>query len=186
MKRMNGSKKIAALLALCCAGSVAAGATLLGGNTAFAAETKQLTMGDLPYYTWYGKYEGHSINNMKVKLMYTDSSARYFDSTKSDYNLKDFTEKSSDTALKLDGFTVANWKYEFPSGGGSVVAYVEAETAGTIAWDYTAAASFDGWIDWNSLYAVYKYDAASKAVTQVTKAYHADTTKADIVKGVSV
>lgn len=186
MKRMNGSKKIAVLLALCCAGSAAAGATLLGGNTAFAAETKQLTMGDLPYYTWYGKYEGHSINNMKVKLMYTDSSARYFDSTKSDYNLKDFTEKSSDTALKLDGFTVANWKYEFPSGGGSVVAYVEAEAAGTIAWDYTAAASFDGWIDWNSLYAVYKYDAASKAVTQVTKAYHADTTKADIVKGVSV
>ena len=121
MKRMNGSKKIAALLALCCAGSAAAGATLLGGNTAFAAETKQLTMGDLPYYTWYGKYEGHSINNMKVKLMYTDSSARYFDSTKSDYNLKDFTEKSSDTALKLDGFTVANWKYEFPSGGGSRV-----------------------------------------------------------------
>lgn len=186
MKRMNGSKKIAALLALCCAGSAAAGATLLGGNTAFAAETKQLTMGDLPYYTWYGKYEGHSINNMKVKLMYTDSSARYFDSTKSDYNLKDFTEKSSDTALKLDGFTVANWKYEFPSGGGSVVAYVEAEAAGTIAWDYTAADSFGGWIDWNSLYAVYKYDAASKAVTQVTKAYHADTTKADIVKGVSV
>ena len=38
MKRMNGSKKIAALLALCCAGSAAAGATLLGGNTAFAAE----------------------------------------------------------------------------------------------------------------------------------------------------
>ena len=105
----NRNKKLAALLALCCTGSAAAGASLLEGSAASAAETKQLTMGDLPYYTWYSEYKGHSINNMKVKLMYTDSSALFFDATKSDYNLKDFSAKVSDNALSLNGFTVENW-----------------------------------------------------------------------------
>lgn len=186
----NRNKKLAALLALCCTGSAAAGASLLGGSAASAAETKQLTMGDLPYYTWYSEYKGHSINNMKVKLMYTDSSALFFDATKSDYNLKDFSAKVSDNALSLNGFTVENWQYKFPAAGGSVVTYVEAEAAGTIAWDYTAA-NFGGYIDWNSLFAVYKYEAATKSVTQLAKLFHiADgaeaTIKAEVNKGLSV
>ena len=181
------NKKLAALLAVCCAGSAAAGAGLIGGAYSASAETKTLTMGDLPYYTWYSEYKGHSINNMKVKLMYTNSDARYFDPNASGYNLKDFTAKVNDNELSLDGFTVANWAWHFPSDGGSIVAYVEAEAAGTIAWDYSSVTDFKGYIDWNSLYAVYKYEAATSTVSTIEKKYHdADAVTAAIPAGVSV
>lgn len=186
--KLRHSKLVVAILALVC--SVTA---VFGTLSVAAAEepvipvVEQCTMGDLPYFTWKGEYKGYDLGRSKVKLMYTDSTAKYFNKDVEGYNLKDFAEKVNDNKLKLDGFTVENWKYEFPETGGSVVAVVESKVDGTIYWDYTGV-TLGGWIDWNSLYRVYKKDAATGAVTKLTESYHTDepTLKAEVTKGITV
>lgn len=178
-----------ALLALVCSLTAAFGTlTLVSANEEVIPVVKQCTMGDLPYFTWKSNYAGQDLGRVKVKLMYTDSTARYFDSTKENYNLKDFTENVNDTELKLDGFTVKNWKYIFPSNGGSVVAVVESKIDGILKWDFTGV-TLGGWIDYNSLYRVYKKEAATGTVTKLAESYHntgsADEQKSKFVEEIS-
>lgn len=186
--KLRHSKLVVAILALVCS------VTAVFGTLSVAADeepvipvVEQCTMGDLPYFTWKGEYKGYDLGRSKVKLMYTDSTAKYFNKDVEGYNLKDFAEKVNDNKLKLDGFTVENWKYEFPETGGSIVAVVESKVDGTIYWDYTGV-TLGGWIDWNSLYRVYKKDAATGAVTKLTESYHTDepTLKAEVTKGITV
>ena len=109
------SKLMVALLALVCSLTAAFGTlTLVSADEEVIPVFKQCTMGDLPYFTWFGEYNGYDLGRTKVKLMYTDSTARYFNKDVDGYNLKDFTAKINDNALSLEGFTVENWKYEFP------------------------------------------------------------------------
>lgn len=188
------SKLMVALLALVCSLTAAFGTlTLVSADEEVIPVVKQCTMGDLPYFTWFGEYNGYDLGRTKVKLMYTDSTARYFNKDVDGYNLKDFTAKINDNALSLEGFTVENWKYEFPATGGSVVAVVESKIDGTIKWDYTGVTA-GGWIDYNSLYRVYKKEAATGTVTKLAESYH-NTGSADeqgskfveeISKGISV
>ena len=187
--KLRHSKLVVAILALVCS------VTAVFGTLSVAADeepvipvVEQCTMGDLPYFTWKGEYKGYDLGRSKVKLMYTDSTAKYFNKDVEGYNLKDFAEKVNDNKLKLDGFTVENWKYEFPGTGGSVVAVVESKVDGTIYWDYTGV-TLGGWIDWNSLYRVYKKEAATGTVTLIAEAYHksdANELKTEVTKGVSV
>ena len=187
--KLKHSKLLVAILALVCS------VTAVFGTLSVAADeepvipvVKQCTMGDLPYFTWKGEYKGYDFDRTKVKLMYTDSTARYFNKDVEGYNLKDFAEKVNDNALKLDGYTVENWQYKFPATGGSIVAVVESKIDGKIYWDYTGV-TLGGWIDWNNLYRVYKKEAATGTVTLLTEAYHnsdANAFKAEVTKGVSV
>jgi len=191
--KLKHSKLVVAILALVC--SVTA---VFGTLSVTAAEeevipvVKQCTMGDLPYYTWYSNYQGHALSRTKVKLMYTDGTARYFNKDVEGYNLKDFTAdtKESDKILINEGenaWLVRDWKYAFPTTGGSVVAVVESKIEGTIYWDYTGVA-LGGWVDYNSLYRVYKKEAATGTVTLITGIYHSTEAqvKAEVAKGVSV
>lgn len=186
--KLRHSKLVVAILALVCS------VTAVFGTLSVAADeepvipvVEQCTMGDLPYFTWKGEYKGYDLGRSKVKLMYTDSTAKYFNKDVEGYNLKDFAEKVNDNKLKLDGFTVENWQYKYPATGGSIVAVVESKIDGTIYWDYTGV-TLGGWIDWNSLYRVYKKDAATGAVTKLTESYHTDepTLKAEVTKGITV
>ena len=185
-----------ALLALVCSLTAAFGTlTLVSADEEVIPVVKQCTVGDLPYFTWNSNYAGQDLGRIKVKLMYTDDVTTtadgktipaYFDSTKENYNLKDFTAKINDNALSLEGFTVENWTYAFPATGGSVVAVVESKIDGTIKWDYTGVTA-GGWIDYNSLYRVYKKEAATGTVTKLAEAYHnADLCVSEINKGISV
>ena len=185
--KFKHSKLVVAILALVCSVTAVFGTLSVAAAEEVIPVVQQCTMGDLPYYTWYSNYQGHDLGRSKVKLMYTDSTAKYFNKDVEGYNLKDFAEKVNDNKLKLDGFTVENWKYEFPETGGSVVAVVESKVDGTIYWDYTGV-TLGGWIDWNSLYRVYKKDAATGAVTKLTESYHTDepTLKAEVTKGITV
>lgn len=187
MKKRNSKILLAMALLLCMAVSSF-------GFVAFAdsAEDKKLTLGDLPYYTWYSDYQGYVAGDLKVKLMYTDCSAKYFSSTAENYNLKDFSAKdaSNENALSLDGFTVCNWQYAFPADGGSVVAVFEVLADGTLSVTYGNGAVVGGWFDWNSLYRVYKKEAATGTVTTIKDYYHLDDAATSlsgfITEGVSV
>lgn len=172
--KLKHSKLVVAILALVCS------VTAVFGTLSVAADeepvipvTKQCNMGDLPYFTWKGEYKGYDFDRTKVKLMYTDSTALFFNKDVEGYNLKDFAEKATDNKLKLDdaNFTVENWKWQIPTTGGSVVAVVESKIDGTISFDYTGL-SIGGWINWNSLYRVYKKEAATGTVTLLAESYH--------------
>lgn len=185
--KFKHSKLVVAILALVCSVTAVFGTLSVAAAEEVIPVVEQCTMGDLPYYTWYSNYQGHDLGRSKVKLMYTDSTARYFNAEVEGYNLKDFSAKVKDTQLELEGFTVENWQYKYPATGGSIVAVVESKIDGTIYWDYTGV-TLGGWIDWNSLYRVYKKDAATGAVTKLTESYHTDepTLKAEVTKGITV
>lgn len=185
--KLRHSKLVVAILALVCSVTAVFGTLSVAAAEEVIPVVEQCTMGDLPYYTWYSNYQGHDLGRSKVKLMYTDSTARYFNAEVEGYNLKDFSAKVKDTQLELEGFTVENWQYKYPATGGSIVAVVESKIDGTIYWDYTGV-TLGGWIDWNSLYRVYKKDAATGAVTKLTESYHTDepTLKAEVTKGITV
>lgn len=187
MKKRSSKILLAIALLLCMAVSSFGFVALADSN-----QVKKLTLGDLPYFTWYSNYQGHTQGDLKVKLMYTDSQARYFSSTAENYNLKDFTERDSsdENALKLEGFSVSNWEYKFPTEGGSVVAVITSKIDGEITWDYSTATQFQGWFDYNSLYRVYKKEAATGTITTVKDYYHqsdaADKLKGVVTEGITV
>lgn len=189
------SKLMVALLALVCSLTAAFGTlTLVSADEEVIPVVKQCKVGDLPYFTWNSNYAGQDLSRTKVKLMYTDSTARFFNKDVNGYNLKDFTAKINDNALSLEGFTVENWIYKFPEAGGSVVAVVESKIDGTIKWDY-ADKPISGWINWNSLYRVYKKEAATGTVEMLAQSYHNEGANeneqkakfiAEVSKGISV
>ena len=185
------SKLIVALLALVCSLTAAFGTlTLVSADEEVIPVVKQCTMGDLPYFTWFGEYKGYDLGRTKVKLMYTDSTALFFDKDVEGYNLKDFAAKATDNKLQLDDadFTVENWQYYFPGTGGSVVAVIESKIDGTIYWDYAAATGVSGWIDDKSIYRVYKKEAETGTVTLLADHSGIGTAQyvAEVKKGISV
>lgn len=187
MKQRKG-KLIVLLLALVCSFSAAFG-TMIAVNADEASNeipvTTQCTMNQLSKYTYESNYQGKDLERIKVKLMYTEGATKFFNKDVEGHNLQDFTAPSgSDEGLLLDGFTVNNFQFNFGDNGGSIVAVVESKIDGSIIWEVGSGLS--GWIDWNSLYRVYKKTVAGE-VTMLKNAFNIDGgNKTQVMEGVTV